>query len=96
MKYLNREALNNFNSQTVEYISLFSDWDLNATFLNPSSPFLAILLTPCKVNASKMSSSDTVGNSTYAEWDVIDAQDLKSFQTMLSHPQPVPRVAMVR
>ena len=75
MSYLNRETT---NRQTPEYLSLYSDWDLDAAFLNSSKPFLAILLSAVSARKSLLSpSSPHTANSTIDEWDVITAHDLQ-------------------
>lgn len=92
MSYLNRDAM---NSQAPEYISLYSDWDLDAAFLNSSKPFLAILLTPVNASANGLTSPDSA-NSTIDEWDVITAHDLKPLTTLTSHSlnNHKPQIAM--
>ena len=75
MSYLNRETT---NRPTPEYLSLYSDWDLDAAFLNSSKPFLAILLSAVSARKSLLSpSSPHTANATIDEWDVITAHDLQ-------------------
>ncbi len=80
MNYLNRETLNDSNnSTTCEFISLHSDWDLDAAFLNSSNPYLAILLTPTgPAKISTVTANNPVQTPTnFDEWEVISTQEIK-------------------
>ncbi len=91
MNYLNREIFNESNNSIKgEFISLHSDWDLDAAFLNSSKPYLAILLTPtgsAKISTVRTSSdpnTQTKIQQNYDEWEMISTQEIKP--TIITFP----------